>query len=110
MIIADEIDGYPASAGGEGDPIELVKQRSVTFWNKLAVYASTCTEKYISRIEARYENTNKQRYWVPCPHCGEFQVLSWSRVSCPATEEPTIENTGMPASGAAPPSTSWTRR
>jgi phage terminase large subunit GpA-like protein len=93
VLICDEVDGYPPSSGKEGDPIELVRQRSVTFWNALCILASTGTLKGFSRIEARYENSNKQKFWVPCPHCDEFQVLSWRQISFPANEEPTVENT-----------------
>jgi phage terminase large subunit GpA-like protein len=88
VILADEIDGYPNSAGDEGDPIELVAARSETFWARIRIVASTCTEKGDSRIEARYENSNKQKYFVPCPHCTQandgvldgFQVLLWERL------------------------------
>jgi phage terminase large subunit GpA-like protein len=93
IVIGDEIDGYPHSAGDEGDPLSLVLQRSVTFWNRLEILASTCTNKGESRIEAAYDYTNKQRFWVPCPHCGEFQLLRWSGVITPRNEEPTVENT-----------------
>ena len=28
-----------------------------------------------SPIEWEYEQSDKRKYWVPCPHCGEYQVL-----------------------------------
>lgn len=92
LVIADEVDGYPPSAGAEGDPITLVSQRSVTFWNALQILASTCTLENASRIEAAYQLTNMQRFWVPCPHCNEFQVLKWKQITYPKNEEPTIDN------------------
>ena len=34
VIWMDEVDRYPASAGGEGDPVTLAEKRATTFWNK----------------------------------------------------------------------------
>jgi phage terminase large subunit GpA-like protein len=92
VVIADEIDGYEASAGDEGDAIELVAQRSVTFWNAIRLLASTCTIKGESRIEAAYEASSGQKYWVRCKDCKEFQILKWAQITYPKNEEPTVSN------------------
>ena len=34
ILLADEIDRYPATAGNEGDPLLLATKRLTTFWNK----------------------------------------------------------------------------
>jgi phage terminase large subunit GpA-like protein len=93
LVIADEIDGYPESAGEEGDPIGLVGSRQETFWDRLLILASTCTLKNESRIEARYLISNQQRYYVPCKDCGEFQLLAWKRLVYPKDAPPTRDNT-----------------
>jgi phage terminase large subunit GpA-like protein len=41
---------------------------------------STPTIKGLSRIEAGFENGDQRYYFVPCPHCGEFQRLVWAQV------------------------------
>lgn len=43
-----------------------------------------------SPIEHEYHNTDRNKRWVPCPHCEEFQVLAWfeGRCSCPPRDEP----------------------
>lgn len=79
-VFFDEIDKYAASAKGAGDPIRLAKSRTTTFWNKKFVKASTPLIKHISRIEAEYESSDKRKFWVPCPSCGEHQVLMWAHV------------------------------
>ena len=71
IILADEVDAYNASAGPEGDPIELVSKRSTTFWNRLRLLSSTPTLKGESRIEAAYEISDRRKFWVPCPHCSQ---------------------------------------
>ena len=80
VILCDEVDRYPLSAGTEGDPIALAKKRSTTFWNKKIILVSTPTEKGASRIEAAYEESDQRRYYVPCADCGEEQELKWANV------------------------------
>ena len=35
ILLADEIDAYPITAGKEGDPLLLAGKRLATFWNKI---------------------------------------------------------------------------
>jgi phage terminase large subunit GpA-like protein len=86
VVLCDEVDRYPASAGTEGDPVTLARKRSATFWNRKLVLTSTPTVKGGSRIEMAFEASDQRRYWVPCPHCGEHQVLRWSSVRWPPNE------------------------
>jgi hypothetical protein len=65
-VLCDEVDRYPVSAGSEGDPILLAKKRSVTFWNRKIVLASTPTIKDQSRIESAYNDSDQREYYVPC--------------------------------------------
>jgi len=80
VILLDEIDRYPASAGAEGDPIELAKARSKNFWNRKLVLVSTPTVKNFSRIDQAFDESDQRRFSVPCPHCDEHQVLVWKNV------------------------------
>lgn len=80
IVLCDEVDRYPTSAGSEGDPVHLARKRSATFWNRKLILTSTPTIKDLSRIEAAFEQSDKRRYHVPCPHCGEHQVLKWAGV------------------------------
>jgi len=78
IVAFDEVDGYPVhGAGKEGDQIKLGIKRSESFWNRKIILGSTPTIKGDSRIEKSYAQSDQRRYWVPCPHCGEFQVLEW---------------------------------
>jgi phage terminase large subunit GpA-like protein len=80
VILLDEVDRYPASAGTEGDPVSLAKKRSANFWNRRILLTSTPTVKGASRIEQAFDQSDKRRFFVPCVHCGEFQVLRWAAV------------------------------
>ncbi|UNK26229.1 phage terminase large subunit family protein [Serratia plymuthica] len=84
IILFDEVDGYPAGgAGVEGDQIALGIKRSETYWNRKIALGSTPTVKGTSRIEKAYEESDQRRYYVPCPHCGEHQVLEWGGPETP---------------------------
>jgi len=80
LLLCDEVDRYPFSAGAEGDPVNLAKKRTVTFWNRKIVLVSTPTNKGSSRIETAYEESDQRQFWVPCPCCGTDQVLTWTQV------------------------------
>lgn len=80
LLLADEIDKYPPSAGSEGDPVELAIQRTATFWNNKVILVSTPSIKGASRIEKSYEKSDKRLFFVPCPHCGHQQHLVWERI------------------------------
>lgn len=83
VIIGDEIDGYPPSAGNEGDPMKLAVRRSETFWNRKFVWGSTPTDAGVSNIEREFLKGDQRRYYVPCPHCLEMQVLQFRQFTWP---------------------------
>lgn len=80
VLLADEVDRYPATAGTEGDPLFLASERLTTFWNSKEVYVSTPGNKGTSRIELEYQHSSQGEWNVPCPHCGELQPLTWEGV------------------------------
>lgn len=84
LALFDEVDGYPVNgAGNEGDQIALGAKRTETFWNRKIGLGSTPTIKGFSRIEKSWEASDQRRYYVPCPHCGEKQVLVWGGPDLP---------------------------
>ena len=81
IVLCDEVDRYPVSAGSEGDPVSLARKRASTFWNRRIGLFSTPTNKGNSRIEAAFEESDKRFYFVPCPHCKHQQSLKWASVT-----------------------------
>lgn len=79
-LFLDEVNRYPISAGTEGDPVRLAIRRTDTFdLNKKIAIASTPTGKGGS-IDRWYEISDQREYHVPCPECGEYQVLKFERL------------------------------
>lgn len=79
-LMLDEVDSYPSDLDGEGSPVALAEARTSNFPNKKIYKISTPTIKGESLIEKEYENTDKRKYFVPCPSCGTQQVLHWEQV------------------------------
>jgi phage terminase large subunit GpA-like protein len=80
LVLCDEVDRYPASAGTEGDPVKLAEKRANTFWNRKIILVSTPTIKGASRIESEWELSDQRRFHVPCPKCAHEHALSWGNV------------------------------
>jgi len=80
VVLADEVDRYPASAGGEGDPVDLAFKRTSAFWNARHGMFSTPTDAETSRIAKAFEDSDQRFYLVPCPHCHEPFRLVWDLV------------------------------
>lgn len=86
IVLLDEIDRYPPSAGSEGDPVKLAEARARTFLNRKIAVASTPTTKGMSRIEAEFETSDQRKFWVPCPHCGAYQIMMFKNIKWPKGE------------------------
>lgn len=100
----DEVDAYKEDLDEEGDPVTLAEVRTNTFGRRKKIFiSSTPTIKGASRVEAEFEQTDQNRYHVPCPHCLELQWLKFERLKwdwgkpktaryiCEACEQPIEE-------------------
>jgi len=76
-IILDDYDRFPSEIGDEGDIETLADGRTKAFARSTRCKISTPTVKDKSLIWRAYENSDQRKYYVPCPHCGEFQPLAW---------------------------------
>ncbi|CAO4138638.1 phage terminase large subunit family protein [Methylorubrum extorquens] len=81
LLVCDEIDKYPLSAGGEGSPIDLAEERQAEFKaNSLTVVACSPTIAGRSAIEASYDESDQRKPYVCCPHCSVWQSMEWEQV------------------------------
>ncbi len=80
VVLCDEVDRFPMSAGSEGDPISLAIKRTTTFHNRKVILGSSPTIKGVSRIEKAFLDSDQRRFYVPCIHCNAMQYLQWSQV------------------------------
>ncbi|MGH0004079.1 phage terminase large subunit family protein [Pseudovibrio ascidiaceicola] len=80
ILIGDEIDAYPDSAGDEGDPYSLALVRTRNFPRRKALSLSTPTEMEVSRILTLFENGDQRYFFVPCLRCGERHPIKWGNI------------------------------
>jgi phage terminase large subunit GpA-like protein len=83
VVIFDEVDGYPPSAGAEGDQLKLGIKRTEYYWNRKILGGSTPTIRDLSRIEQKFKDGTQERFYVACPHCDHPQVLEWGGKDTP---------------------------
>ena len=76
-VMCDEVDAFPWDVGGEGDPMTLIENRQRTYSRAKTYLVSTPTIGGASRIDLQYQRSDRRRYHVPCPHCGEYQTLEF---------------------------------
>lgn len=99
VVLFDEVDGYPPSAGTEGDQIKLGIRRTEYYWNRKIVAGSTPTVKDFSRVERMFLQGDQRRYFLPCPDCGHMQYLKWPNMKWhdddPATASYCCESCGV---------------
>lgn len=76
-LLGDERDRWAVSAGSEGDPFELGRKRTTTFWNRKLVKGGTPKEEDASPTWSDWLASDMRTWHVPCPHCGTFQPLRW---------------------------------
>lgn len=80
ILLLDEVDRYPDSAGTEGNPVKLAEERTKTFSNSKTILSSSPGNKETSKIWTEWEETDQKKWHVPCPHCGEYQEMVWDQV------------------------------
>lgn len=84
FLVMDEIDAFPLDVEGEGDPIALAVQRTVTYRGRRKILMiSTPTIKGFSRIEAAYLESDQRRFFVRCLHCSHAFVITWKTIRWP---------------------------
>ncbi|PVE22842.1 terminase [Microvirga sp. KLBC 81] len=83
--VADEIDGegWTPGARSQGDKLKLFWTRGETFWNRKQIRGSTPLLEETSRVTKLWTQSDQRRYFVPCPHCGDMQVLDWGGPDVP---------------------------
>lgn len=81
VLVCDEIDRYPDSAGKEGDPLSIVSVRTKTYpYTYKHVFVSTPTIDEVSRIQHEFKRGTQSEYQLPCPACGKYQKMEWAKI------------------------------
>jgi phage terminase large subunit GpA-like protein len=85
-LICDDVDEFPTTVPGQGDPLELARGRKTSFektGQDKELDISTPTLEGVSRIAKQYKAGTQGSWHVPCPHCGLEQVLEFGGKDVP---------------------------
>lgn len=86
ILLCDEVDRFPESAGTEGDPVDLASKRMTTFWNRVMGLFSTPTNEGSSRIDEEYALGTQEEWQHRCPNCGKFHKLVYADMQVDAQQ------------------------
>lgn len=81
FAILDEVDAYPDDVDGEGSAVDLAIRRTATFSRRKIFMPSTPTIEGMSKIAAMYEQTDQNKFFVPCPDCNHFQTIEFENLT-----------------------------
>lgn len=80
-LIKEELSEWPWDVEGRGDPDGLVDARTKSFDRDAKRFnISTPGLKGQCRISAKYQASDQRKWYMPCPHCGIYQVLMWDNL------------------------------
>lgn len=91
VALLHEVDAYPPSSQGEGDPIAKALGRTEGFGDAIKIIESTgvwasdvdpATGKkiYHSNIELWYDRSDQRKWFCPCRSCGARHWLKWEQI------------------------------
>jgi phage terminase large subunit GpA-like protein len=80
VVLLDDVDRYPPSAGTEGNPLQLSIARASAFWNRKIVIISSPGLAGVSHVEREMALTTCEFWYLPCPACNVAQILEWDRI------------------------------
>jgi phage terminase large subunit GpA-like protein len=93
IVLAHEVDAYPVSSQGEGDPIAKLFGRTEGFEaTKIIESTGTFTAEitpdgakvYRSNIEMWYDRSDQRKWFCPCRKCGHGQWLKFDQIKAVA--------------------------
>jgi phage terminase large subunit GpA-like protein len=84
--VEDDLDQFPDDLDGQGSPEGMVDQR-LKVWRRRGLSKrlkiSTPTIKGASKIEAAHLASDRRRFFLKCPHCGDRFAAEWADIRWP---------------------------
>ncbi len=99
-VILEEVSEYPPDVVQRGDPVDLAIARTKSYSEiRKIFYNSTPAIKGACRVSAKFEASDQRRYYVPCPHCGAYQILKFENLDWSSDAAPHGAYFGCAANG-----------
>lgn len=75
LLAITEINLWTDSKSREGDPVRMARDRTKAFPNRKIIIEGKPTVEGECRITQAYDQSDRRTFYVPCPHCGQYQTL-----------------------------------
>lgn len=83
-LFFDEIDKMDGASKKEASPYNLAKERTRTFTYSKKIYTCSTPTLKTNYVWQIHEDADEQRkYFVPCPHCGEYITFAFKQIRFP---------------------------
>jgi phage terminase large subunit GpA-like protein len=84
-LILDEVSGYLRDLDGRGSPSSQARARQKAFGD-LAKELALSTPGMAGECEISdlFDASDRRRFFIPCPHCGDFGTLKYERMLAPS--------------------------
>lgn len=90
-LLLEEVSEYPEDTDGRGSPIDQARRGLKTFGDRAKELAvSTPGILGLCRISTMFEDGDRRYLYVPCPQCGDYQVLDYDRFQGPGEDNPRL--------------------
>lgn len=88
-LAMDEVTGYPRDVDGRGSPRDQARARQ-KMYGDLAKEWQGSTPGIVGEcvVTEDFEAGDQRHYYVPCPHCGIYQVLVFDQMRGPGGGKP----------------------
>lgn len=85
-LIMEEVSEYPLDTDGRGSPIDQARARQKSYGSLAKEFVpSTPGIAGECRITEMFEDGDRRRCYLPCPHCGVFQTLRIENMQEPSS-------------------------
>lgn len=81
VVCVEEPDDCNSDVKQQGDTIKLLEERTKSFPRRKVIFGGTPTVAGFSKVEAAYKESDKRNFFVQCPHCRQWQTLSWENIT-----------------------------
>ncbi|MCX2802251.1 phage terminase large subunit family protein [Microbulbifer thermotolerans] len=83
VVYYDELSKFDPDIEGEGPPTLLGDKRLEGSSFPKSIRGSTPTLKGECQLSKAADEAEEQfQRWLPCPHCGEYQIIEWGGPDC----------------------------
>lgn len=92
FVMQEEPDDVPDNVKGQGDGIDVIRQRLKTFKSSILLFGGTPTRAGESQVEEGYRLSKRGRYMTICHECNEPHELNFDNLTAPDSDETTEED------------------